>query len=323
MDDRRRKPRPDRGDPGSATCCSRLGLEPPERGRGHAGRRAPAGGALPRRGPRPRRQPPAAREPLPGGGRLKTPKNSLRVPFLAQAFPDAFFLYLYRDPRETISSMLDAWTSGRFVTFPGLPGWKDLPWSLLLVPGWRDLEGQSLAEIVTRQWITATEILLDDLEALPPGRWCVAGYDQLIADPQAEIARLCDFAGLAWDRELSAPLPLSRHTLTSPAPEKWRHNAPELEPVIARVTPVAERARAIFARPPARRPDRRSPAQGPRPVVPAVSAPVSTGNPEAFRSVYTASVPSLLREIGASLLVSTYQSGRLIGRDEQRGAELA
>ncbi|HYU35006.1 MAG TPA: TIGR03032 family protein [Thermoanaerobaculia bacterium] len=254
--------------------------------------------------------------PPPGSHSLrlleKTPKNSLRVPFLAQAFPDAFFLYLYRDPRETISSMLDAWTSGRFVTYPGLPGWKDLPWSLLLVPGWRDLEGQSLAEIVTRQWITATEILLDDLEALPPGRWCVAGYDQLIADPQAEIARLCDFAGLAWDRELSAPLPLSRHTLTSPAPEKWRHNAPELEPVIARVTPVAERARAIFARPPARRPDRRSPAQGPRPVVPAVSAPVSTGNPEAFRSVYTASVPSLLREIGASLLVSTYQSGRLI-----------
>ncbi|MFM8351941.1 MAG: sulfotransferase family protein, partial [Actinomycetales bacterium] len=31
----------------------------------------------------------------------KTPKNALRVPFLAAAFPDARFVYLYRDPRET------------------------------------------------------------------------------------------------------------------------------------------------------------------------------------------------------------------------------
>lgn len=246
------------------------------------------------------------RPPDPGARALrlleKTPKNSLRVPFLARAFPDALFLYLYRDPRETISSLLDAWKSGRFVTYPHLPGWKEIPWSLLLVPGWRELQDRSLAEIVTQQWITATEILLDDLEALPPDRWCVAGYDRLASDPQAEIERLCDFAGLAWDRRLTAPLPWSRHTLTSPAPEKWRHNAAELQPVIARVTPVAERARAIFARPPARRPAHRSPAE----------APVTAGNPEAFRSIYTSGVPALLRELGVSLLVSTYQSGRVI-----------
>jgi uncharacterized protein (TIGR03032 family) len=254
--------------------------------------------------------------PAPGarGLRLleKTPKNSLRVPFLARAFPDALFIYLYRDPRETISSMLDAWKSGRFATYPGLPGWKGLPWSLLLVPGWRELAGRSLGEIVTEQWITATETLLDDLEALPADRWCVAGYDRLVADPQAEIERLCAFAGLAWDRTLAVPLPPSRHTLTSPAPEKWRHNAAELQPVIARVTGVAERAREVFARPPARRPVHRPPAQGPRPMVPAASAPAAAGNPEAFRSVYTSAVPNLLRELGVSLLVSTYQSGRVI-----------
>jgi uncharacterized protein (TIGR03032 family) len=228
----------------------------------------------------------------------KTPKNALRVPFLAAAFPDALFVYLYRDPRETVSSMLDAWKSGRFVTYPDLSGWRDLPWSLLLVPGWRELAGKTLGEIVTRQWITATGILLDDLESLPADRWCVASYDRLVADPQAEIERLCDFAGLAWDRTLTAPLPLSRHTLTSPAPEKWRHNAPELQPVIAEVTPVAERARRIFARPPVRRL--------------AASVPAPAGNPEAFRSSYTAGLAGLLRDLGISLIVSTYQSGRVI-----------
>lgn len=77
--------------------------------------------------------------------------------------------------------------------------------------------------------------------------------------------------------------------------------------MIARVTPVAECTREVFARPPARRPVHHPPAQGPRPVVPAPA-----GNPEAFRSVYTSGIPGLLRELGVSLLVSTYQSGRLI-----------
>ncbi|HBL30541.1 MAG TPA: hypothetical protein DD490_27210, partial [Acidobacteria bacterium] len=45
---------------------------------------------------------------------------------------------------------------------------------------------------------------------------------------------------------------------------------------------------------------------------PAATAATVIGNPEAFRSVYTAGFPDLLREIGATLLVSTYQSGRLI-----------
>jgi uncharacterized protein (TIGR03032 family) len=234
----------------------------------------------------------------------KTPKNSLRVPFLAAAFPDALFVYLYRDPRETISSMLDAWKSGRFVTYPELPGWPGpLPWSHLLVPGWRELGGRPLAEIVARQWRTAIGVLLDDLEALPADRWCVVSYDRLIAEPTTEIGRLCDIAGLAWDRELTAPLPLSRHTLTSPEPDKWRHNAAKLEPVMPLVTDVAERALEVFARPPARRPVRRSAAEAPR---------ASMETPEAFRSSYTAGFPGLLRELGISLLVSTYQSGRLI-----------
>ncbi len=51
----------------------------------------------------------------------KTPKNSLRVPFLAQVFPEAHFVYLYRDARQTLSSMIEAWQSGKFRTYHGLP----------------------------------------------------------------------------------------------------------------------------------------------------------------------------------------------------------
>ncbi|HEV7922907.1 MAG TPA: TIGR03032 family protein [Thermoanaerobaculia bacterium] len=236
----------------------------------------------------------------------KTPKNSLRIPFLKAMFPDAFFLYLYRDPRATMSSMLDAWRSGRFATYPELPGWIGHPWSLLLVPGWRSLIGRPLAEVVAHQWTAATRLMLDDLEALPGDSWCVASYDRLVSDPQAEIARLCEFTGIAFDRTLTAPLPHARHTLTPPSPEKWRRNADELESVAALTGEVAERAREVFARPPATR-------------VRASSAPPAAPS-LSFRSVHTATFPALLEELRVSLLVSTYQSGRLVILRADRGA---
>jgi hypothetical protein len=177
----------------------------------------------------------------------KTPKNALRVPFLAEAFGNAKFVFLYRDPRETLSSMLDAWRSGKFRTYAGLPDWPGLPWSLLLTPGWREWRGLDLAEIVARQWMTTVEILIGDLQKLPPERWCVASYSHLVADPEAEIRRLCRFLGLKWDRDLSGPLPLSRYTLAPPDPEKWKRNAAELERMLPLVAPVAERARELFA----------------------------------------------------------------------------
>jgi uncharacterized protein (TIGR03032 family) len=247
----------------------------------------------------------------------KTPKNALRVPFLAAAFPDARFVYLYRNPRESINSIYEAWQSGRFVTYPQLPGWTGLPWSLLLVPGWWELVGKDLAEIAARQWTIATEELLEDLEALPSDRWCVANYGRLVSEPRQEVERLCGFLGLEWDRPLAAPLPLSRHTLTPPERGKWRRNAEALDPVFPLAAAAAERALEVFSRRPGHAAIEEPadepaipvpipiPLPAPRPVTPPQGA-------SPLRSVYTTSFPALLRELGCSLLVSTYQSGRIV-----------
>jgi Sulfotransferase family/Aspartyl/Asparaginyl beta-hydroxylase len=177
----------------------------------------------------------------------KTPKNALRIPFLAKVFPEAQFVYLYRDPRQTLSSMIEAWESGRFRTYRKLPGWKGLPWSLLLVPGWRALDGRPLHKLVSAQWETTTRILLDDLEALPPGRCHATSYDALLADPAAEVARLCVELGLEWDRPLE-PLPLSRYTVTQPASDKWRRHEALIEEVLPGLQTTITRAQQFTAR---------------------------------------------------------------------------
>lgn len=192
------------------------------------------------------------RENRPAQGRIrlleKTPKNSLRIPFLDRVFPDAVFVYLYRDPRPVLASMLEAWESGGFRTYPQLPDWTGLTWSLLLTPGWRDLIGRPLPEVVAAQWETATRILLDDLERLAPARWCVARYDDLIADPGKEIARVCAMIDFDWDRPLPDGLPLARHTVSAPNAEKWRRREGEIEPVLARYSATAARAARIAER---------------------------------------------------------------------------
>ena len=178
----------------------------------------------------------------------KTPKNSLRVPFLAQVFPEAHFIYLHRDVRQTLSSMIEAWQSGRFRTYPRLPAWTGLPWSMLLVPGWRDLIGKPLPEIVAKQWETTTRVLLDDLEALPKERWTAVRYDEFVADPQAEISRLCTAFQLDWDQSLGGDLPEARYTLTAPAPDKWRRHESQIAAVLPGLAETIARAQRFAAR---------------------------------------------------------------------------
>ncbi len=227
----------------------------------------------------------------------KTPKNSLRVPFLNAAYPDAYFVYLQRDPQESLSSMIAAWESGRFTTYPDLPGWTGTPWSMVLTPEWRKLVGRDLAEVVAEQWRMTSEILLSDLDKLASDRWAVVGYHNLVADPQGEIERLCGFLDLEWDQELEHELPLSRYTLTPPKPEKWRQHADRLEQVLPATADVARRGRELLARPVTLR--SRLEDTAPDPTSP-------------YRSVSSGNLPAILDELGATLLASTYQTGKLV-----------
>jgi len=191
------------------------------------------------------------REGRPPEGRVrmleKTPKNALRVPFFAAAFPDSTFVYLYRDVRQSLASMMEAWASGAFRTYPQLPGWTGYPWSLLLIPGWRDLIGQPLPVVAAHQWATTTNILLDDLTALPTERLRVVEHDAFLGTPNGVAGALARSLCLDWDRELGSELPLSKTTVSHPRPEKWRRLEREIEEVLPILADADNRARDFVA----------------------------------------------------------------------------
>ncbi len=186
----------------------------------------------------------------PGARRFleKTPKNALRIPFFNHIFPDAQFVFLWRDPRDNISSIMEAWRSGQWRTYPKLEGF-DMPWSLLLPPGWRDMKGRALAEIAAWQWRATNAQILNDLEILPSERWTVVQYSDMVSEPAGTVGELCEFLGIPVDpaiaRRLSEPLPPARYTLTAPAADKWRTNEAEIVNVMPAVQTTWDRLRSL------------------------------------------------------------------------------
>ena len=179
----------------------------------------------------------------------KTPKNALRIPFLQALFPDALFLFLHRDPAANLGSMLDAWQSGRFVTYADLPGWQGPPWSLLLPSGWQQFSGRPLAQTVAHQWRSANQAVMGELDRLPKERWRVLDYAELLADPAGVVARAASFMGLpeapGLQRSLREGLPLSRYTLSTPSQDKWRRHEAALDPVLPGLRDVEDRIRSL------------------------------------------------------------------------------
>lgn len=221
-----------------------------------------------------------------------TPRNALRIPFLDAIFPDACFLYVYREPASTLANMLEAWRSGQYVTYPDLPDWPGPPWSLLLIPGWRELAGGQLVEVVAEQWSKATRTLLKDLEQLAPERWCVTDYAALTEDPGSELSRLCSFLGLTWSP--GVPLGSPESHLAVPSQARVTRRSESLQAVLPRTTGLAKRAHALLATPTSRRPTLGSDPESP------------------LRSVYTGGMSQVLDQIGSSLLVSSPEADRVI-----------
>jgi hypothetical protein len=107
--------------------------------------------------------------------------------------------------------------------------------------------GRSLEEIVATQWRVTQEHLLRDLSDIPPSDIRAIDLADFLAKPEESLRAICDFAGVTFDRPPPAELPLSLHTLTPPARDKWRQHEDRLTQLLPALMPIAEEARAFVA----------------------------------------------------------------------------
>src|SRR5262245_16432538 len=87
----------------------------------------------------------------------KDTRAALRIPFLRKLFPDARFLYLTREPRGNVASLMRCWLDPRRYNDYLVPGGVELSdfrarhWSTVLPPGWREMTGARLVEVCAYQ----------------------------------------------------------------------------------------------------------------------------------------------------------------------------
>jgi hypothetical protein len=109
---------------------------------------------------------------------VKSPLHTCRIPLLLAMFPGAQFIYLARDPRAVIPSTIHTWR--RLYHAQGLQ-----------IPDCVGLHDRVI-EIFNRHHATFER----DRALIPPGQLCELRYEDLIADPPAQLARIYAALGL-------------------------------------------------------------------------------------------------------------------------------
>jgi hypothetical protein len=166
----------------------------------------------------------------------KTPKNALRIAFLKEVFPDARFLFLYREPRGNIASLIDGWNADRRFESYEMPTMK---WKFILPQGWESLKSLPIPWIAATQWHIANEAIITALRTVDKTRWHFVRYCDLVDHASRELCTICEFADIDpkdLERDIRGPLPLSRSILTPPHRDKWKRH----EKVIREIMPTLE-----------------------------------------------------------------------------------
>lgn len=111
-----------------------------------------------------------------------SPFNCLHAGFLREMFPEMRLVYLFRDPRDVVSSYVrQPWAPKR----PGMAA----RWLSAILKRWDE-----------------------EKERMPAKSYLEVRFESLIRDPQLELQRICGFLDVEVERQMS-DLDLSRHNI--------------------------------------------------------------------------------------------------------------
>jgi hypothetical protein len=117
---------------------------------------------------------------------LKSPTHSCRIPVLAEMFPDARFVHIVRNPYAVFPSTVNLWKT------------------LYTAHGFQTPTFAGLEEYVYSTFTHLYERIEEGKKVLPPGHFYEMRYEDLLADPLAEMRRMYEHLDLG-DFEAARP----------------------------------------------------------------------------------------------------------------------
>jgi sulfotransferase family protein len=120
-----------------------------------------------------------------------------RTGFLHAALPDLKAVNVIRDGRAVASSWLQmGWWDG----WRGPDNWIFGPLPASLQEEWED-SGRSFAVLAALGWKMLMAAYEDARALMPPAQWLDVRYEDILASPREQVARMLEFLELPWDAE--------------------------------------------------------------------------------------------------------------------------
>ncbi|MCX8049619.1 MAG: sulfotransferase [Methylohalobius sp.] len=182
----------------------------------------------------------------------KNNQNGLSIPYLHALFPDAYFVYVKRNPGDNIHSLIEGWKKPEVF---GL--WaKDLPaqvnieegkfrrWCFFLPPGWRKYLNASIEEVCALQYRAMNAAILK-AKALVKNRWCEVFYEDILVEPVGSFTKVFAAVDVPFDdslrRHCQVVLQNPYNAFSRVGIDKWKAspNREKIERILPHVEEVA------------------------------------------------------------------------------------
>ncbi len=118
----------------------------------------------------------------------KNTRNTRRVRYLQNIFPDAVFIHVIRDPRAAIASLL------KVEWWPTMKVWCQ---NQITPQQWAE-QGNDPALLAAQLWVTEVRCVLEDKTALAPQQYLEVRYEEFIHNPKKILQHLLGFCDLKW-----------------------------------------------------------------------------------------------------------------------------
>jgi len=158
----------------------------------------------------------------------KLPRNTLRIPYLLEAFPDAQFIHIIRDGRAVVRSMI------RVVERQHK---EDRVLGAFARPeGWQEYFEKDRYEAHSRQWVGIEKTVQKDLSEIPAENVYRTRYEWFIRETRKIMKEICDQFELRSDEKAIGRWPEQLENRN----EKWPRecSAEEIETMRKWLTPM-------------------------------------------------------------------------------------
>ncbi len=157
----------------------------------------------------------------------KTISNCFHLSVIDKIFPDALYIYLIRDGRANVSSMIEAWNTYVKVGIPPLPKEASVRyWSFAMPPYWHNHLEKPIEEICAWSWVEHNKYVLNHFDQQPSSnRLMTLRYEDLLKEPRSIIGQISDFTELQVSDSVlnyvKSRQP-SWSTISPPKKDKWK-----------------------------------------------------------------------------------------------------